>query len=48
MCIFAIAGTVFLMLDFKKKLYIYIYIYQKQTKLKGGVFSDCDRLIGKD
>lgn len=46
MCIFAIAGTVFLMLDFK--VYIYIYIYQKQTKLKGGVFSDCDRLSDKE
>lgn len=44
MCIFAIAGTVFLMLDFK----VYIYIYQKQTKLKGGVFSDCDRLSDKE
>lgn len=44
MCIFAIAGTVFLMLDFKKKK----KKYQKQKKLKGGVLLDCDRLSNKE
>lgn len=38
MCIFAIAGTVFLMLDLEKKR------KKKEKKRKGDVLLECDKL----